>query len=76
MKKQGSERVHFFFELRMCRRKRSGESTLEIGEQDFGVQAAVGEDDGLQAAAEKLFRDAGGFVEVTAALVGPENGRD
>ena len=28
MKKQGFERGHFFFKLRMCRRKRSGEAGL------------------------------------------------
>jgi len=28
MKKQGFERGHFFFKLRMCQRKRSGEAGL------------------------------------------------
>jgi hypothetical protein len=46
MKKQGSERVHFFFELRMCGRKRSGEAGLcgvslitERGLTQTGVKA-------------------------------------
>ena len=46
MKKQGFERGHFFFKLRMCRRSRSGEAGLcgvslitERGLTQTGVKA-------------------------------------
>ncbi len=46
MKKQGFERIHFFFKLRICRRKRSGEAGLcgvslitERGLTQTGVKA-------------------------------------
>ena len=46
MEKQGSERVHFSFKLRMCQRKRSGEAGLcgvslitERGLTQTGVKA-------------------------------------
>ena len=46
MKKQGFERIHFFFKLRRCRRKRSGEAGLcgvslitERGLTQTGVKA-------------------------------------
>ena len=43
------------------------EGLLQIGEQDFGVQAAIGEDDRLQLAREKFLGHARGFVQVAAA---------
>ena len=39
---------------------------LEIREKQFGVQAAIGEDNRLQLAREEFFSDAGGFVDVAA----------
>ena len=40
---------------------------LQIREQHFGVQAAIGEDDGLQFAREEFLRHARGFVQIAAA---------
>ena len=40
---------------------------LQISEQKLGVQAAIGEDDGLQLAREEFFGHARGFVHIAAA---------
>ena len=40
---------------------------MEVGKQHLGVQPAVGEDDRLQIAFQKLLRDPQGFVDVAAA---------
>ena len=44
-----------------------GIGLLQIGEQDFGVQAAIGEDDGLQLSRQEFLGHARGFVEIAAA---------
>ena len=44
-----------------------GIGLLQIGEQHFGMQAAIGEDDGLQLPREEFLGDARGFGEIAAA---------
>jgi hypothetical protein len=39
---------------------------LQVREQNFGVQPAIGEHDGLQFAGKNLFRDSRRFIDVAA----------